>query len=161
MLSSGAGFFSYMGMMGLSFMLPFLLEKTFVLEPLQTGRVLMVIPATTVFVSPLAGYLSDRMGQRPISTMGLVVSVVSILFLFQLDPQILQAGDIARLQHTRLGLRGVIQLGSQVGGCPEALQGAEGMRVLMDEFGGLPAEAGSAAQIARDAAERLRAVDRA
>ena len=42
-----------------------------------------------------------------------------------------------------------------------ALQGAEGMRVLMDEFGGLPTGAGSAAQIARDAAERLRAVDRA
>ncbi|MEE9553281.1 MAG: MFS transporter [candidate division Zixibacteria bacterium] len=86
MLSCGAGFFSYMGMIGLSFMLPFLLEKTFVMEPLQTGRVLMVIPATTVFVSPLAGYLSDRLGQRPISTMGLVVTVVSMLFLFQLQP---------------------------------------------------------------------------
>lgn len=87
MLSSGAGFFSYMGMIGLSFMLPFLLEKTFVLEPLQTGRVLMVIPATTVFASPLAGYLSDRMGQRSISTMGLVVAVVSTIFFFQLEPQ--------------------------------------------------------------------------
>ena len=86
MLSSGAGFFTYMGMIGLSFMIPFLLEKTFLLEPLQTGRVLVAIPATTVFVSPLAGYLSDRLGQRPISTMGLVVAVISMFFLFQLQP---------------------------------------------------------------------------
>ncbi len=87
MLSSGAGFFSYMGMIGLAFMLPFLLEKTFVLEPLQTGRILIVIPATTVFASPLAGYLSDRMGQRSISTVGLVIAVVSMIFFFQLEPQ--------------------------------------------------------------------------
>jgi EmrB/QacA subfamily drug resistance transporter len=86
MLSSGAGLFTYMGMIGLSFMMPFLLEKSFGLEPLQTGRVLMVIPATTVFISPLAGFLSDRLGQRPISTMGLSFSIISMVFLFQLQP---------------------------------------------------------------------------
>ena len=84
--SSAAGFFTYMGLIGLSFMLPFLLEKTFGLEPLVTGRVLVAVPATTVFVSPLAGFLSDRLGQRRIATLGLAIAVISILFLFRLNP---------------------------------------------------------------------------
>jgi len=103
-LSSCAGFFTYMGMIGLSFMIPFILEKTFALQPLQSGRVLMIIPATTVFVSPLAGYMSDKLGQRLISVSGMVIAAVSISFLFQLEPQSEISRVIINLAGLGLGL---------------------------------------------------------
>jgi len=84
-LSSMAGFFTYMGMIGLSFMVPFLLEKTYMMEPLTTGRVLMAVPMTTVIASPLAGYLSDKLGQRPIATFGLMLTTAAMLFMLRLD----------------------------------------------------------------------------
>ena len=100
MFSSSAGLFTYMGTIGLSFMIPFLLEKTFAMEPLKTGRILMIIPATTVFVSPLAGFLSDRLGQRAISTSGLLIEIISVSFLFQLDQQ----SSVSRIVINLMGL---------------------------------------------------------
>ncbi len=104
MLSSGAGFFSYMGIIGLSFMLPFFLEKSVGMSPLQTGKVLMAIPATTVFISPLAGYLSDKLGQRPISTVGLFVSTISMLFMSTLTNDSSTLRLVANLIGLGLGL---------------------------------------------------------
>ncbi len=104
MLSSGAGFFTYMGMIGLSFMLPFFLEKSVGMTPLETGRLLMVIPATTVFVSPLAGYLSDKLGQRSISTIGLFISTVSMLSMFALSHESSTLHMVANLIGLGLGL---------------------------------------------------------
>lgn len=104
MLSSAAGFFTHMGMIGLTFMLPFFLEKSIGMPPLETGRILMVIPATTFFVSPLAGYLSDKLGQRPISTLGLFVSTVSMACMFTLSHQSSTLRMAANLVGLGLGL---------------------------------------------------------
>ena len=104
MLSSGAGFFSYMGMIGLSFMLPFFLEKSVGMPPLETGRLLMVIPATTVFASPLAGYLSDKLGQRSISTIGLFISTASMIFMFTLGHESSTLRMVVNLIGLGLGL---------------------------------------------------------
>jgi EmrB/QacA subfamily drug resistance transporter len=78
MLSSSAGLFTYMGMIGVSFMMPFLLENSFGLDPLQTGRLLMVVPATTFIISPLSGFLSDKLGQRPVSVVGSIIMSISV-----------------------------------------------------------------------------------
>lgn len=83
--SCGAGFFIYMGIMGVSFMFPFFLERSIGLDPLSTGRFLMVIPATTVIVSPLSGTLSDKFGQRPIATIGTTITAISIFSLLSLN----------------------------------------------------------------------------
>lgn len=104
MLSSGAGFFTYMGMIGVSFMMPFFLEKTIGLAPLQTGKILMTVPATTVFVSPLAGFLSDKFGQRKIATTGLVIWVISIAALFKFNPDTTNAQIILNLAGLGVGL---------------------------------------------------------
>ena len=104
MFSSAAGFFTYMGMMGVSFMLPFLLEKSMGLPPLQTGKILMTVPATTVFASPLAGFLSDKFGQRPISTAGLGIWVASVAALFMFTPETSTVTIILNLVGLGVGL---------------------------------------------------------
>jgi EmrB/QacA subfamily drug resistance transporter len=104
MLSSGAGLFSYMGIIGLSFMLPFLLEKSFGMPPLETGKLLIAIPATTVFVSPLAGYLSDKLGQRPIATAGLLISTTSMIFMFSLTHESSTLRLVANLVGLGIGM---------------------------------------------------------
>jgi EmrB/QacA subfamily drug resistance transporter len=81
LLSCGAGFFMYMGMIGVSFMLPFFLERSIGYSPLETGRFLMIIPATTVVMSPLAGALSDKFGQRPIASFGTLLATISVFFM--------------------------------------------------------------------------------
>jgi EmrB/QacA subfamily drug resistance transporter len=83
-----AGFFSNMAMIALTFMLPYLLEHTFNKSPLDSGTILVSIPATIVFFSPLAGYLSDKFGQRPVSSLGLVVSTSAVISMLSLGPAV-------------------------------------------------------------------------
>ena len=82
LLASVAGFFTYMTMISLTFMFPYLLQNTFRLSPFDTGLVLVVIPATTAVVSPLSGHLSDRFGQRPIASLGSILFTCAILSMF-------------------------------------------------------------------------------
>jgi MFS family permease len=84
--ASVAGFFSYMAMIALTFMLPYLLEHTFGKSPLDTGTILVVIPATTVFASPISGILSDKFGQRPIASIGTLISTLAIVSMFLVGP---------------------------------------------------------------------------
>jgi len=82
MFASIAGFFSYMTMISLSFMFPYLLENTFKMTPFQSGLVLVVIPATTAFASPISGHLSDKFGQRPIASLGSAICAAAIISMF-------------------------------------------------------------------------------
>jgi EmrB/QacA subfamily drug resistance transporter len=104
MLSSAAGFFTYMGMMGVSFMMPFFLEKSIGLPPLQTGKILMTVPATTVFASPLAGFLSDKFGQRRIATTGLGIWLLSVTGLFMFNTETSTVTIVLNLVGLGLGL---------------------------------------------------------
>ena len=81
LFASIAGFFSYMTMIALSFMLPYLIEFTYHLTPLHTGNILVTIPATTVVMSPLSGVLSDKFGQRIIASIGTVISTSAIMLM--------------------------------------------------------------------------------
>jgi len=85
MFASVAGFFSYMTMISLSFMFPYLLENTFGMTPFQTGLVLVCIPVTTAFASPISGHLSDKFGQRPIATSGAALSTIAIISMYLLN----------------------------------------------------------------------------
>jgi EmrB/QacA subfamily drug resistance transporter len=83
-----AGFFSNMAMIALTFMLPYLLEHTFGKSPLDSGTILVTIPATIVICSPLAGYLSDKFGQRPVASLGLMISTSAIISMLFIDPSV-------------------------------------------------------------------------
>lgn len=82
LFASISGFFSYMTMIALTFMLPYLLENSMNMTPFHTGNILVAIPATTAIFAPLSGYLSDKFGQRPIASLGILISTTAIIMMF-------------------------------------------------------------------------------
>ncbi len=104
LLASFAGFFSYMAMIALTFMLPFLLEHTFGYTPFTSGLILVTIPATTAFLSPLSGHLSDKYGQRPIASLGTLIITVAICLMFFLDQNASIWRIVANLAFFGIGL---------------------------------------------------------
>jgi len=104
LFASIAGFFSYMAMIALTFMLPFLLENSYGKTPFDTGKILVVIPATTVFISPISGFLSDKLGQRPVASVGSLISTLAIASMFFAAPEYSSWGIIASLIVFGVGL---------------------------------------------------------
>jgi MFS family permease len=80
--ASIAGFFSYMAMIGLTFMLPYVLQHAYDKSAFDAGKILVIIPAMTVFASPIAGHLSDKFGQRLIASLGSILSLTAIGFMY-------------------------------------------------------------------------------
>ncbi len=50
-------------------------------DPQTTGLTLVPIEATLILVGPVSGWLSDKYGQRGLSTLGLVITSIGLLFL--------------------------------------------------------------------------------
>jgi len=71
-------FASFVALFAAVFLVPFYLEKTAGLTPDQVGRVLVVIPLLLLTVSPVSGLLSDRLGVRALSTVGLAVTTAGL-----------------------------------------------------------------------------------
>lgn len=62
-------------------MTPFFLEEVLRLNPGQVGLILMTPPVCTLLIAPLSGRLSDAIGDRLLTTVGLVL-VITGMFLF-------------------------------------------------------------------------------
>ncbi|NMC42833.1 MAG: MFS transporter, partial [candidate division Zixibacteria bacterium] len=62
-------------------MTPFFLEEILRLGPGQVGLILMTPPVCTLLIAPLSGRLSDAIGDRLLTTVGLVL-VITGMFLF-------------------------------------------------------------------------------
>jgi EmrB/QacA subfamily drug resistance transporter len=69
------GFLQFVAIAGLLVLLPFYLESTLGFSTRQTGLLLASVPVTLGILAPLSGALSDRLGTRPVSVVGLVVSL--------------------------------------------------------------------------------------
>ena len=66
-------------------MLSFYLQLIRLMDPIQAAFVLVVFPLTVVIVSPLGGRLSDRIGSRDLSVLGLVLLTISLLLMSTLS----------------------------------------------------------------------------
>ncbi len=80
---------------------PFYLDRVLALSSSRIGLVMMSIPLAVMVVAPAAGRLSDRIGARLLSTGGLALSCLGLLFLANL-PADVQPWQIA----VRLALMG-------------------------------------------------------
>jgi len=65
----------------LAFLISLYLEAAAGLTPLQAGLSLIPIDLTLILVGPVSGWLSDRVGARILSTVGLAISGVALLIL--------------------------------------------------------------------------------
>ena len=92
--SSLAAFICYTASMGLFFLLSLYLQYIKGLNPREAGLVLMVAPVAQAVLTPLSGYLSDKIDAGILSSLGMSLLFVAIGFLaFSLD----EATSIGRL----------------------------------------------------------------
>ncbi len=72
---------SFMVLFAVILLIPFHLDRVLSLPPSRIGLVMLAIPSSILVVSPLAGWLSDYVGARFISTLGLSVSTIGVFLL--------------------------------------------------------------------------------
>lgn len=65
-------------------LIPFYLEYIFLYEADKVGKLMMAVPATIVVLSPLSGWLYDRIGARYLTTGGLLLSGLALVGLASL-----------------------------------------------------------------------------
>jgi len=87
-----------------TFLMPFYLLQGVGLETSQAGLMLATMPATTLIVGPVAGWLSDRIGSRLLCTVGAAVIGGGILLLSQLDTASTTLAIVLRLAIVGFGL---------------------------------------------------------
>lgn len=76
---------SFITMMSLFFVLPFYLQIVFNYSPSQIGLTILPLPLTIMLISPLSGYLSDKIGSRILCTAGLIIVFLALLSTMMLD----------------------------------------------------------------------------
>lgn len=72
------GWANYAAMMPVSVFLPFYLENILKLRPDQVGLVLASGPLVLAFTAPAAGTLSDRIGSRLLTSVGLLIAAAAM-----------------------------------------------------------------------------------
>jgi EmrB/QacA subfamily drug resistance transporter len=84
-------------------LIPFYLDRVLGLSAARTGLIMTTIPLAAIVAAPLAGWLSDSIGARILSTLGLALSTAGLLLLATLTPQTPPWGVAARLAFMGLG----------------------------------------------------------
>ena len=88
---------SFMVLFAVILLIPFHLDRVLSLPPSKIGMVMLAIPSSILVVSPLAGWLSDYVGARLISTLGLSVSTLGVFLLTTIQastPPLIIAGQL-------------------------------------------------------------------
>jgi EmrB/QacA subfamily drug resistance transporter len=68
----------------ISFLMPFYLQNILHFTPTQMGWLIVANSVVIVMVAPVAGWLSDRLGSRPLCTFGSVLIVIGQYFIASL-----------------------------------------------------------------------------
>ncbi|MTI79259.1 MAG: MFS transporter [Firmicutes bacterium] len=72
---------SFMAHFSIIFILPFYLNEVRKLEPSGAGLLMTASPLIILFVAPMSGALSDRIGSRLLASMGLGIVSTALLFM--------------------------------------------------------------------------------
>jgi EmrB/QacA subfamily drug resistance transporter len=105
-LVSGLLVFVCMG--GTIILMPFFLENVLGYDTRQVGLLMATVPVALGVVSPLAGALSDRVGTRPITVVGLAILLFGFYALSTLDAQTTPLGYVLRFLPVGVGI-GIFQ----------------------------------------------------
>jgi len=94
---------SFMASSGTIFLMPFFLISVQGFDPTQAGALMTVSPLTIAVVGPVSGWLSDRVGSRGLSSLGIAVSCLGLVLLSDLRPGAAPFDVAWRLAMTGLG----------------------------------------------------------
>ncbi len=79
------GFLTFVGIAGVVLLFPFYLQLVMGLQQGQVGLMMAVVPLVLAILNPISGILSDRVGTRPVSIVGLGLIVFGYLALTRLN----------------------------------------------------------------------------
>jgi EmrB/QacA subfamily drug resistance transporter len=103
-----SGFMTFVSMSGTVFLMPFFLQGVLGYEPRQVGLLLAAVPLAVGVVSPLSGALSDRVGTRPITVVGLATVMMGFYSLSTVTADMTAVGYVVRFLPVGIGL-GIFQ----------------------------------------------------
>ena len=86
-LSSGLMLVTGVAMMAVTFLMPFYLLNARGLSPVGAGLVMLAHPAIFIFLPPFTGRLSDRIGPKIPTTLGLALTAATLFMFMSLDPR--------------------------------------------------------------------------
>ncbi len=101
--STASAVLNYVCLYCVIFLLPFYLIQGRGLNPAQAGLLLTAQPIVMAVVAPISGSLSDRIGSRFLSTVGMLVMGAGLFLLFLLKPDSPNSTILAGLAVTGLG----------------------------------------------------------
>ncbi len=90
------GFITFIGTAGTILLMPFYLENVRGYPPQTIGFMLAVVPATVGIIAPISGMLSDKVGTRPLTVIGLAMMVIGFLSVSTLKVDTTIGGYILR-----------------------------------------------------------------
>ena len=102
------GLITFLAIAGALLLIPFYLENVLGFGTRQVGFLLAVVPITLGISAPLSGTLSDRLGTRPITVLGLIVLVIGYFLMSQVDAQTDTIGFVLRFMPIGIGM-GIFQ----------------------------------------------------
>ena len=76
-----SGLLSFVSLFSNVMLMPFYLQHILFYTPSQVGFLMTAFPLIMAIVSPISGYLSDRIGPAPFTTGGLIVTAVGLFYL--------------------------------------------------------------------------------
>jgi EmrB/QacA subfamily drug resistance transporter len=102
------GLATFVSMGGSLILMPFYLENVLGYGPRAVGLLMATVPVLLGVVAPVSGALSDRIGTRPITVVGLLVLVVGFYAMSSLSTQTTVLGYVLRFLPVGVGM-GVFQ----------------------------------------------------
>ncbi len=123
----------------LSLLFPFYLVNGLGYSSGKAGMVFTLSPILRVGISPVAGWLSDRIGFRPLTTSGMALCAVGFFLLSRLDSASSLQEIIAFLVITSIGLALVEapNMSAIMGSAPKERQGTASAMVAIARQGGM------------------------
>jgi EmrB/QacA subfamily drug resistance transporter len=107
-ISLATGLITFIAMAGTTILMPFYLQGVLGFDTRQAGLLLAVVPVVAGLTAPLSGSLSDMLGVRPITMVGLALLLAGFLAVSTLGARTTALGYALRFIPVGLGL-GVFQ----------------------------------------------------
>lgn len=102
------GLATFVSIAGTIFLMPFYLERVLGYGPREVGLLMSAVPIVLVVAAPLAGIVSDRIGERPVTVVGLALLLIGYLAVGTLGQETTAVGYLLRFLPVGLGM-GVFQ----------------------------------------------------
>ena len=136
--ASASAFIVFVATFSVAFLTPFYLSQILGYTPRQMGFTLAAVPLTVAVIAPISGSLSDRIGSRVLSSIGLAVASIGLLLISRLGSDPTSSAVILSLVVVGLG-SAIFQSpnnSSIMGSVPSSMLGvAAGMAATMRNLG--------------------------